>query len=128
MAKSNKKRNLGLTGVKTLLLTGSLVGVVGFWNLFAYQDNLKESIVSQQVVELPAESPPGVMLDLPPVPTLIPTDGTAPAPSDEPTDDQNLQLRSVSAPSQQTVQGSNPQIVGGNAGGSTSHARTGSSR
>jgi hypothetical protein len=87
----------------------------------------EESIVSQQAVVLASEPPPGVMLDLPPVPTLVPSNDSAPAQSEVTNNNQILQLRSVSAPAQQTVQGSSPQIIGGNSGGNGSHARTGSS-
>lgn len=118
MNKKPKRKN-GAGEVKILLLTSSLVATLALWNYFSQQDK-QALLASQGAVTLPAEAPPAVTLDLPPVPTLLPPSGSEPVQATAPVENQEdtgLVLRSVSAPSQQTTSGSGPLVVGGSSGG-----------
>ncbi len=124
-----KKDTIGVAEIKTLLFTGSMVAILGFWYIFSRQENNQNLNTSQGAISLPAQSPPGLMLDLPPLPTLIPSSGTAQGQDGNSSEILNQELRSVAAPTQQVIRRSNVIIDGskGRNGGGAPVARTSSS-
>ena len=119
MKSKKKKRNKGNAEIKVLMVIAGMVATLGFWNFFSQQDK-QALLASQSTVSLPAESPPAVTLDLPPVPTLLPPGGENQTAAVQPQPEANndLPLRSVSAPAQsQTFSSSAPLVVGGSRGG-----------
>lgn len=124
------KRSIGIAEVKTLLFTGSMAVTLGFWYIFSNQDSQQNLNASQEAVVLPAQPPPGVMLDLPPIPTVWPSSGADQGQTGTSDDGSNLVLRAVEAPTQQVVRRSNLIIdgsKGGRNGGGGTVARTSSS-
>lgn len=121
MNSTNKpRRSLGLEGIKLLLGSGAMAAMIGLWSVFANRDHLTE-LASQPI---PSEVTPvagEIMLDLPPIPTLVPfTSVQTPAPTSQPSALTTEGLRSVSAPSQPSVNPAAPRVVqasGGSPGG-----------
>jgi len=111
--KRKNKRAVGVADIKTLLFTGSMVAILGFWNMFARQDASKILESNQGAVLLPAQPPPGLMLDLPPLPTLIPPLDSDQAQDGTDNDIPVQELRSVAEPTPQVSRSSNPIIIGG---------------
>jgi hypothetical protein len=68
---TTKRRRLATGGIKGALAAASLVGTLGLWNLFA-RDMTGQSAPPETPVALPTEQTRPVVLDLPPLPTLVP--------------------------------------------------------
>lgn len=114
------RRSLGLEGIKLLLGTGAMAATIGLWSVFANHDHIVEQAIQPDAVEAgPAASE--LILDLPPIPTLVPfTAEQLPVSTSQPSATTIEGLRSVSAPSQPSVNTAAPRVVrgGGNSGGS----------
>jgi hypothetical protein len=124
------KRAVGVADIKALLFSGSMVAILGFWNMFARQDASKNLDTRQGAVLLPAQSPPGLVLDLPPLPTLLPPLDTDQGQNGTDNDVPVQELRSVDAPTP-VPRSSNPIIISGgsrNSGKGSSVTTTSSSR
>jgi hypothetical protein len=106
------KRAVGVADIKALLFTGSMVAILGFWNMFARQDADKYLESSQGAVFLPAQPPPGLALGLPPLPTLLPPLDSEQGQDGTDNDIPVQELRSVDAPTP-VPHSSNPIIIGG---------------
>lgn len=116
-----KKRSINLEGIKALIATGALAVTISLWSIFSNQDRasaLNKVEVSTAVNQPTAE----LSLLLPPLPTLVPfqvgndvSQGaavvTVPSAQD---------LRSVSAPVVSVPNNSNPMIVQGSRGTTSS--------
>jgi len=113
---TKNKRAIGVAEIKVLLFTGSIVAVLGFWNIFARQDADKNLSTIQGDIFQSAQPPPGLALDLPPIPTLLPPSGIDQGQDGSDNGAFPQELRSVEAPAQQVSQSSNPVIVGGGNG------------
>lgn len=128
MKNNKRKRNQGIPEVKVLMLSLSLVATLGLWNFFSQQDKLA-LLDSQAAVTLPAESPPGLALDLPPVPTLLAPSAEGQNTAAQPQAAPTVQpLRSVNKPAAQSFFSfAAPKVVGGGGGGGGTTTRTRSS-
>ncbi len=135
-----KKRKVSkFTGLKVLLATLSVAGILGFWNLFSVKALQDENAANLQAVA-PADPPPGFELGLPPLPTLVAVE-SAPtlvvqsntadaAAAAQVASNEALPLRQVSAPTPVVVQQQRPVVVemggavattGGGGGGGGGH-------
>ncbi|MDR3576512.1 MAG: hypothetical protein P4L50_21815 [Anaerolineaceae bacterium] len=130
-------------GIKVLILTLASAIMVGFWNLLS--NNAFVATTPPAVVTLPAQTPPNVAQDLPPIPTIVPlvkapapqsSDETIPAalPQTAPAN-QAVPLRVVDVPTIVVVQKYKP-VIGAQAsnvvsnsvgGGSKKSSKSGSS-
>ncbi len=130
-----KKRKVSkFTGLKILLATLSIAGVLGFWNLFSVKALQDENVSGQGQAVAPSDPPPSFDLGLPPLPTLV---SVQPAPvlevrsdiaANQPAAEQvapgeSLPLRQVAAPTPMIVQQRKPVVV--EMGGSASVASGG---
>jgi len=115
------RRSTGLEGLKILMGTGAMAATIGLWSLFANRDFISQ--LTQPDASVPTQPSSVVMLDLPPIPTLVPfASGSAisGSPTAEPTVANSQDLRSVSAPSQPSGGGGTvpgPRIVRNSGGG-----------
>ena len=143
-AKTKRKRAFGVPEVKLLITTVSLTATLGLWNLFS--NAAREEVVAAQaeVVVMPTQPPPGLMLDLPPMPTVIPLEaevavgGEVSYPATAAEAEQVPELRAVVAPTPVVIQPQEqgPIIIqagrgGGNSGSASSPSpvtNTGSSK
>jgi hypothetical protein len=115
------RRSAGLEGLKILMGTGAMAATIGLWSLFANRDFISQ--LTQPDTSVSTQSSNDVMLDLPPIPTLVQfASGSAVSalPTTEPAAVNSQDLRSVSAPSQAsggsgTVPG--PRVVRNTGGG-----------
>jgi hypothetical protein len=118
------RRSLGLEGIKLLMSTSAMAATIGLWSVFANRDRLIN--LSTQPVADSSVSTSEIMLNLPPIPTLVPFEGNTPLPTSQPSLLTVEGLRSVSAPSQpvannplapRVVQGGGGSSGGGGGGG-----------
>ena len=101
-----RRRQSRLTEVKWFIATVSVAGTLGFWTLFARQWMLKvaaDSVPPQDTPEAPQQDNT-LVIDLPPLPTLIPTPTDLPFVT-------SPQTQKVVAPLP-TVQAQAPQTTG----------------
>ncbi len=70
--KASKRSKLDLGAVKWLIVTLSFAVTMLFWNLFSRQAYPDAISAAPLVTETPTQPAPVLMLDLPPIPTLIP--------------------------------------------------------
>ena len=68
---SGKRRSVSLREIKWLILTLSLTGTILLWNLFSKQMN-QDTVASLAVAATPTQSVAGLVLEFPPLPTLVP--------------------------------------------------------
>jgi hypothetical protein len=115
------RRSAGLEGLKLLMGTGAMAATIGLWSLFANRDFITQ--LTQAEISMPTQSSSDVMLDLPPIPTLVPFPSgstVSGSPTAVPTAVNSQNLRSVSAPSQPSGGGGNattPRVVRASGGG-----------
>ncbi len=69
---SGKRGKLDLAAVKWLIITLSFAATMLFWNLFSRQTYPDAISAAPFVTETAPQPAPVLMLDLPPIPTLIP--------------------------------------------------------
>jgi hypothetical protein len=69
---ASKRGKLDLAAVKWLIVTLSFAATMLFWNLFSRQAYPDAISAAPLVTETPTQPAPVLMLDLPPIPTLIP--------------------------------------------------------
>jgi hypothetical protein len=118
---SRPRRTTGLEGLKILMGTGAMAATIGLWSLFANRDFVNQLI--QQDLNVPAQSSSEILLDLPPIPTLVPFSNGSTAfglSSTMHTTVDTQDLRSVSAPSQPNGVGGSvpgPRVVRNSGGG-----------
>jgi hypothetical protein len=112
------RRSLGLEGIKLLLGSGAMAATIGLWSVFANRDYLTE-LASQPIPSEVAPVASEIMLELPPVPTLVPfvSGSTTPIPTSQPSALTTEGLRSVSAPVQPSINPSAPRVVQASGGG-----------
>jgi hypothetical protein len=79
MDKKMPTNKINIKGTKRLVLTLAVSSILGFWALFSkINPNLSTSANSQLSDEaLPSQDGSQVLLNMPPMPTLIPTIGAA---------------------------------------------------
>jgi hypothetical protein len=70
---SPKRGKLDLAAVKWLIIALSLSAIMLFWNLFSRQAYPDAISAAPLITETPSQPAPVLMLDLPPIPTLVPT-------------------------------------------------------
>ncbi len=71
----SRKRNSGMGAIKTLIVSLGLALIFGFWGLFARQTNPAEKVEALPTtteILLDPDQTRAVMIELPPLPTLIP--------------------------------------------------------
>ncbi len=127
-----KKRKVSkFTGIKVLLATMSIVGVLGFWNLFSVKALQDQQAANQDPSVVPNDPPPGFELGLPPLPTLVAVDDApvlqvqSSLPADQPvavqaSPGEALPLRQVAAPTPMIIQQHKPVVVTMGGGASVS--------
>jgi hypothetical protein len=69
---SSKRGKLDLAAVKWLIVALSFAATMLFWNLFSRQTYPDAISAAPLITEAPTQPVPVLMLDLPPIPTLIP--------------------------------------------------------
>jgi len=69
---TRKGGKLDLAAVKWLIVALSFAATMLFWNLFSRQAYPDAISAAPLVTEIPTQPAPVLMLDLPPIPTLIP--------------------------------------------------------
>lgn len=77
-----RRRHTRLTEIKWFIATLSVAGTLGFWILFARQWVLQaaaNAVPPQDTPDAPQQQDNTLVLDLPPMPTLIPTPADLPA-------------------------------------------------
>ncbi len=99
-----RRRHTRLTEIKWFIATLAVAATLGFWTLFARQWMLQAAAnaVPQDTPEAPQQQDNTLVLELPPMPTLIPTPADLPA---------TVSSQMVVAPIP-TVQASAPQTTG----------------
>lgn len=114
------RRSVRLEGIKLLMSTAAMAATIGLWSVFANRDHVADLTAQPSAAEQ-APVANEIMLDLPPVPTLVPfTAGQTPVPTSQPSALTTEGLRSVSAPAQTSANPAAPRVVQGNGGGSSS--------
>lgn len=68
---SGKRRPVSLREIKWLIMTLGLTGTILFWNLFSKQMN-QDTVASSTLAAVPTQPVAGVVLEFPPLPTLVP--------------------------------------------------------
>ena len=68
---SGKRRSVSLREIKWLILTLGLTGTILLWNLFSKQMN-QDTVASLAVAATPTQPVAGLVLECPPLPTLVP--------------------------------------------------------
>ena len=68
---SGKRRSVSLREIKWLILTLGLTGTILLWNLFSKQMN-QDTVASLAVAATPTLPVAGLVLEFPPLPTLVP--------------------------------------------------------
>ena len=68
---SGKRRSVSLREIKWLILTLGLTGTILLWNLFSKQMN-QDTVASLAVAATPTQPVAGLVLEFPPLPTLVP--------------------------------------------------------
>ena len=68
---SGKRRSVSLREIKWLILTLGLTGTILLWNLFSKQMN-QDTVASLAVAGTPTLPVAGLVLEFPPLPTLVP--------------------------------------------------------
>jgi hypothetical protein len=68
---SGKRRPVSLREIKWLILTLGLTGMILLWNLFSKQMN-QDTAASSAVAAIPTQPVAGLVLEFPPLPTLVP--------------------------------------------------------
>ncbi len=146
MSTPKKRKVSKFTGIKVLLATVSIAGVLGFWNLFSVKALQDENSSGQVQAVAPTDPPPSFDLGLQPLPTLVPVvsvptlavqSASRPAAA-QVAPDATLPLRQVAVPTPMIVQ-QKPIVVsmggaasspsgGGGGGGGKPAAKTHSSK
>jgi hypothetical protein len=65
-AQPMKRRGINTTEIKILITSLSLTATLGFWSWFSNQARNSAAATAQTMAVMPAQSPAGVMLNLPP--------------------------------------------------------------
>jgi len=68
---SGKRRSVSLREIKWLILTLGLTGTILLWNLFSKQIN-QDTAASFTLAATPTQPVAGLVLEFPPLPTLVP--------------------------------------------------------
>jgi len=68
---SGKRRPVSLREIKWLIMTLGLTGTILLWNLFSKQMN-QDNAASSTLAAIPTQPVAGVVLEFPPLPTLVP--------------------------------------------------------
>ena len=71
ISSSGKRRPVSLREIKWLILTLGLTGMILLWNLFSKQMN-QDTAASSAVAAIPTQPVAGLVLEFPPLPTLVP--------------------------------------------------------
>lgn len=115
------RRSTGLEALKLLMGTGTMAATIGLWSLFANRDFINR--LTQPDTSVPTQDASEIMLDLPPIPTLVPfVSGSfiAGSPTVQPTAASSQNLRTVLAPPQpssSTGPSTGPRVVRNSGGG-----------
>lgn len=71
---SSKKRGRpALWEIRLMITALAVAATLGFWNLFSKQMLLSQMVEVQPIIPTPVEQPLDIALELPPIPTLIPS-------------------------------------------------------
>ena len=119
-SRNNKHKAPKFLEVKLFIATMTIAVTMGLWNLLSNNAIQINKLTGDAAAAIPAQPPTGLVLDLPPMPTLVPviniempkTSALVPADPVQPANNtaQTTQLRSVAIPTQTIIQQNAPVV------------------